>query len=212
MNPKKFQSGPQVWFIDEDPTKAAESMVDEALEKTITGAQAALVGARMYFAGARSKKLYSALFSRDRKDETMERHFPGWPYRSLPQFKFYDTRISKWCRKRKEHHDAVRAYLAAALDEWEFRRGRRHKAAMFLDWLDSDAPALPLPSVAGPVVFPWKALKLKYRRKDVVEGYRLQYVSAFCWPDPLTAYAGVDRDVPEFVLKVFNLDVRDRVS
>lgn len=100
----------------------------------------------------------------------------------------------------------VERYLEACLDEWLYRRGREHGLAAFLDWHLSLAPQLKLPDAGlSKLVFPWKNLNPKFRRKDVVEGYR----AAFCSQlqgDPLAAYADSKRNVPDFVTKQFMLD------
>lgn len=211
---KYKQCGVQVWFLDEDLSKSAEYLTNIALSKSIDGAVSSLVCAVMYFSGIRNKKMYDGMFGRERRSETMERFFPGWPFRTKPQFKFYTSRTSKWTRKCLEHFSCMKSYLSAMLAEYEYRNGRRHVMSKFLDWLDADLP----PSVKIPagniksIVFPWKSLKKEFRRADVVEGYRLQFMDTFCWGDPMKAYLNVDRDVPEFVVRHFGLDTAGMVT
>jgi len=53
---------------------------------------------------------------------------------------------------------------------------------------------------------------MRFRRKDIIEGYRLQYMDVFLWQDPIGAYGSSDRDVPDFVVKKFGLDTAAMVT
>lgn len=209
---KYRQSGVLIWFLDEDLRKSAEYLTNAALCKTLEGCFSVAVTAMLHFAGVRSKKAYEYRFCRDRREETMERFFPGWPFRRLPQLKYYTNRTAKWARACREHFEYVMAYFDALEAEHELRFGRRHPLAGFSDWVCSGAAvSIPAGGVKN-VVLPWKSLKLKFRRKDIVEGYRLQYMDVFLWGDPVAAYASSDRDVPEFVIRHFHLDTASFVS
>lgn len=93
------------------------------------------------------------------------------------------------------------------LVEYEYRTSRRHGMSGFFEWLTADAPEVKIPKGnLKKIILPWKSLKKEFRRKDIIEGYRLQYMDTFCWGDPMKAYLSSNRDVPEFVIKHFNLD------
>lgn len=213
MNQKYRPSAVTVWFLDEDLQKSAEYLTNFALMKSIDGCFSALVCTRMYFIGIRNKKAYEYYFGRDRKQETMDRFFPCWPFRNRPAFKTYTLKITKWTRQCREHYEYILSYLAILFTEYEFRNGRRHKLAHFMEWLETDAPALNIPYAHLKQIFlPWKALKQKFRRKDILEGFRLQFMDTFCWGDPMKAYVSSSRDVPEFVIKYYHLDTAAMVT
>lgn len=205
------QSGVLVWFLDQDLRKSAEYLTNDALARTIDGCFAVMCTALLYFAGVRNKKAYAYRFRREARDETMERFFPSWPFRRPPQLRHYSSRTAKWARMCGEHFRYVMSYFEALLDEHEYRTGRRHPLAAFAEWAGTCSARIPDAHIKK-VYLPWKCLKLKYRRRDVIEGYRLQYADEFLWGDPLRAYAGVDRDVPEFVTRMFHLDTASMVS
>lgn len=113
----------------------------------------------------------------DRVEDTMDKFFPDWPLKQKPRFQQYSSRESKWARKCGEHLRFVERYLEACLDEWLYRRGKEHGLAAFLAWHLDSVPRIELPDAGLPkIVFPWKSLAPKFRRKDVLEGYR----AAFC--------------------------------
>jgi len=209
---KHRQSNVQIWFLDRDLAKSAEYLTDHALEKTLDGCFAALSCAALHFSGVRSKKAHAFLFSRERRADTMARLFPGWPFVKPPQLRYYTSRASRWARACRENFDYAKSYFDALLQEYEYRRGRRHRLAGFSDWVDSDMPAVIPAAGIAEVALPWKNLSLKYRRRDVIEGYRLQYAHVFLWGDPLEAYASSPREVPEFVVRMFGLEGSSMVT
>ena len=213
MTKSKYrQSGVLVWFLDNDLQKSAEYLTNAAFAKTIDGCFSVLVTAVLHFSGIRNKKMYEYAFSRDRRDETMHRLFPSWPFRKTPQLKYYTNRTAKWARMCREHFDYVKKYFDVLLDEYEYRFGRRHKLANFSEWVDEYMPQKVPYGNLKHVSLPWKSLKLKFRRKDVIEGYRLQYIDQFLWSDPIAAYGASDRDVPDFVVKYFHLDTASMIT
>lgn len=209
---KYRQSNVLIWFLDEDFQKSAEYLTDPALEKTIDGCFCALSCAILYFAGVRTKKVYEHLFSRERRAETVDRLFAGWPFVAPPQMKYWTNRAAKWTRMCREHFDRVKSYFDALLSEYEYRRGRRHRRAALSEWIRSDmAVKIPAAGVKS-AGLPWKNLKTKYRRRDVVEGYRLQYDDTFVLGDPLQAYMTTPRDVPEFLSRKYGLDTSSMIT
>lgn len=129
-----------MWFLDNDLQKSAEYLTNAALAKTIDGCFSVLVTAVLHFSGIRSKNMHEYMFSRDRRDDTMCRLFPSWPFRKTPQLKYYTNRTARWTRACREHFDYVKKYFDVLLDEHEYRFGRRHKLANFSGWVDEDMP------------------------------------------------------------------------
>ena len=161
----------------------------------------ALICTRFYFIGLRNKKFYKYYFDKERKEETMERFFPLWPLKQSPKFMQYTSKESKWTRKCKEHYDYIKQYLDILLEEYLYRFDKEHGLAKFSEWLDFDAPKLNIPiGNISKIILPWKVLDIKYRRKNIIEGYRAYYVHQVF--DPIGDYMGSSRNVPEF----FKLD------
>lgn len=167
----------------------------------------------MYAAGIRSKRAYQYYFQAEKRQDTMDLVFPDWPFRKHPQLKYYTSRASRWTRMCREHAEYVLSYMEALLDEYQYRRSRPHPQSKFAEWARSvELPsALPASGQTG-VVLPWKSLKTRFRRRDIIEGYRLQYMDTFLWQDPIGAYGSSDRDVPDFVIKKFGLDTASMVT
>ena len=77
-----------------------------------------------------------------------------------------------------------------------------HSHQAFLEWLQNDAPQLDFPYAGiDDVTFPWKVIDPKFRRADIVQGYRLQFISTFEDGDMFKAYGSCKRDIPAFVLE-----------
>jgi len=53
---------------------------NEMLVKSEKGCMQALVTARFYFIGIRSKKFYEHFFSKQNRTETLDKFFPCWPF------------------------------------------------------------------------------------------------------------------------------------
>ena len=160
----------------------------------------------------RTKKAYGYLFSKERKAETVDRLFAGWPFATPPQMKYWTNRAAKWTRMCREHFDYVKAYFDVLLSEYEYRKGRRHRRAALSEWIDGDmAVKIPAANIES-VSIPWKNLKTKYRRRDVIEGYRLQYDDSFVFGDPVQAYMTSPRDVPEFLSRKYGLETSSMVT
>lgn len=204
----RFTSPVQIWFLDDDLHVSARYLTNDALIKSITGCYQVLIAVRFYFTGIRNKKAYKYYFDEERKTETMERLFPNWPLKQAPKFMNYSSQASKWCRKCNEHYQHVFEYMSILLDEYEYRYCKQHGMVKFIEWLSIDAPALKIPNAhLSHITLPWKVLKQKYRRKNIVDGYRVQLMSSFMGDDPFVAYRGSNRDIPDFVVKYFNLNL-----
>lgn len=195
-----------IWFLDNDLRKSAEFLTDKVLLRSIDGCIGALMSAYFYMIGIRSKKIYDYFFSKERVDETMSRFFPSWPFKKKPSFNAYSRKESKWCKMCYENWSYTKEYLSILFDEATYRDGSENEKTAFLIWLDYSMPSTDLPKTGlDKVYLPWKAVDPKFRRVDVIEGYRLQFMSTFEDTDPFKAYGSCKRDIPEFVLKHFNL-------
>lgn len=113
----------------------------------------------------------------------------------------------------REHVKYVLSYMFVLLDEYQYRRSRPHPSSRFADWAEVvDLPSVLPVSGQSNIVLPWKSLKMRFRRKDIIEGYRLQYIDTFLWQDPFGAYGGSNRDIPDFVVKKLGLDTASMVT
>lgn len=203
----------QIWFLDKDLHKSAEYLCDAALNKTIEGCFAALVDVRFYAAGIRNKRAYQYYFSNENKYDTMNKLFQDWPFRKQPQLKYYTARASKWTRLCKEHVKYVLSYMEILLEEYQYRKSHPHVLSKFIEWSRLiDLPSILPPSGKSTVILPWKSLKVCFRRRNIIEGYRLQYMDTFLWQDPISQYGSSDRDVPDFVIKHFHLDTSSMIT
>lgn len=191
----------QIWFLDADLQKSASYLTNKLLCKTINGCVQALLAARFYYIGIRSPKFYKYYFDKDRKIETLDRFFPCWPLKTKPMYNQYNSKTSKWARKCLEHYNYIKTYLDILLNEYSYRYKTSHKMVVFLNWLECDAPTLNIPlAKLSKITLPWKNLNPKYRRKNIIDGYILQYKSV------IDNYGGVkiddfkNRDIPEFLI------------
>lgn len=159
----------------------------------------ALITTRFYFIGIRNKKIYNYLFDNIRKDETMDKYFPLWPLKQKPSFMQYSSKESKWTRKCKEHYDYVKQYFNILLDEYTYRFGKEHDLQKLLEWLEFDAPLLNIPlGKLSKITLPWKSIDKKFRRKNIIDGYRLQFMNSL-EVKPDIAFLKTKRDTPKFV-------------
>ena len=199
MKHKKFPI--HIWFLDADLQKSASFLTKKTLIKSIDGCIGSIISTYFYFIGIRSKKFYDYYFSKERENETLERFFPNWPLDKKPSFSAYGYKESKWCRQCHENYDYIISYLANLFLEYEYRNYHQHLNAKILDWLSFDMPQFDFPYVGiDNVVLPWKALDVKYRLPNILNGYRKKFIDSFEEDDPFKEYSGVPRDIPDFVL------------
>lgn len=197
-----------IWFLDEDLQKSAEYLTDKALVKTIGGCIGAIISTYFYFIGIRSKKFYSYFFDKEHKTNTMIQFFPNWPLKKQPLFTAYGRKESKWCRMCRENFDYIKRYLQILFDEYLYRNSTEHDAVAFLQWVEFDMPKIDLSFARiGIIYLPWKVLNPRYRQANIIEGYRVQYMSTFETTNPFKEYGSCKRDIPEFVLNHFNADL-----
>ena len=166
----------------------------------------ALIAARFYFIGIRSKKIYDYMFDDAHREMTLETHFPMWPLQQKPGFLQYTSKESKWTRKCKEHYDYVKQYFNILLDEYLYRFKKEHGLHKLAEWLDFDAPKLAIPVAnMSKIVVPWKNIDIRWRRKNIINGYRLQFMNTL-EGKPEEVFMKTRRDIPDFVIKHFSLD------
>ena len=205
----KFKKYPiQIWFLSENLQESATFLTNEYLTKSIVGCINSLITARFYFIGIRNKKFYQYYFDKSRRRETIEKWFPGWPIKSNPPFQSYTSRTSKWCRQCKEHYIYIQTYLDILLLEHNSRNISNKSYQLIADWIKFDAPDIPIPEAhLTKINVPWKVLNPKFRRKIIIDGYRLQYLSLFeSFNDILDKYGKSKINVPDFILKFHQLD------
>ena len=196
-----------VWFLDKDLASSASYLTNEALNRSINGCIGALVSAYFYFVGIRTKKIYEHFFSKENAQSTLDEHFLGWPLKKLPSFASYSRKESKWCRSCNENFQYIKTYLNALLDEFCYRSGHEHRDAKLAKWFDFSSTTIDIPNASiQEVVLPWKVLEPRFRRIDIIEGYRLQFMSLFENDDPFGAYSNCKRDIPEFVVEHYRLN------
>ena len=197
-----------IWFLDKDLVKSAEYLTDKALLRSIDGCVGAIMSTIFYFIGIRSKKFYDYFFSKEQIDETMDRFFKNWPMKKKPSFNAYGRKESKWCRSCHENYDYCINYLKTLIDESAYRNILNNDHQAFLDWLDFDSLKIDFPyAKIEDVVLPWKCIDPKFRRINIIDGYRLQFIDSFEDGDMFKAYENCKRDIPIFVLEYENANM-----
>ena len=195
----------QIYFLDNNLELSAQYQTNKSLSKSINGCIQALLATRFYFIGIRNKKYYKYYFDKLRYDETMDRFFPLWPIKQKPSFIQYMSKESKWTRKCAEHYNFIKNYLDILFCEYLYRFGKDHKSHKIIEWLDFDAPKINIPCAnLKQITLPWKVINIRCRRKNIIDGYRLQFMKTLDG-NPMEAYLKTKRDIPEFVEKFFNL-------
>ena len=161
----------------------------------------------LYYAfGFRTRTVFKYYFSKERWDETRFKYFPNYPLKTIPKYTFYTSPEARWCRKCENHYRYLLKYLGCMLEEYAFRYRKEHKLAEMHPFLSSTPmeSALKLGIVMphlrdkSRMQLPWKNLPIKYRKKNIISGYRLYYKDIV--RNPLLAFLGSRRDVPEFLL------------
>ena len=200
----------QIWFLSYDAAESARFQTRKSLARSISGCIQALVTSCFYADGIRNKKFYDYYFDKQRKDETMAKLFPGWSSSRKPSFNKYSSKTSKWCRQCKEHFDYVLIMLRAFLDEYQFRAKKLHQDEAVYEWFLSNSSQVKIPyAKLKSLDLPWKVLKPQYRCKDIVAGYRRQFMHCFIdsYSKAIYEYSNVNRNVPQFILDFYQLDI-----
>ena len=197
---------PYLVFLSENPSEAARFSDNRILCENLKRTPQILICVLLYVVGIRSKKIHKFLFSKERKGETLRRYFRNWPLKESPQFTLYSSPEARWARQCKNHYDYLVEFLDANLEEFFFRYGTDHPSSILADFLRGALYEIAftnyivLPEVKNlKLELPWKNLPLDCRRKNIVEGYRKWYKIGL--GDPILAYIGTKRDVPEFLLE-----------
>lgn len=168
----------QIWFLDQDLQRSASFLSDKFLVKNINGCIQALLSVYFYFLGIRNKKFYDYYFNKERKQQTLDKLFPLWPFNKSPSYQQYTSKVSKWCRKCNEHFQYVKQYLEICCNEYQYRFGKQHSAIKLVNWIEYDAKKIPIKnSNVKNIVLEWKSINPKFRKKDIIQAYRLQYKS-----------------------------------
>lgn len=202
----------QIWFLDDDLNKSAEYLTNKELNKSINGCIQAIINTIFYYNGIRSLKFYKYYFSKPRYDSSMDAYFQFWPLKDKPSFKLYTSKTSKWCRQCKEHFEYVRRYLDILFNEFEYRYNKPHKKFRFSEWLDFECKVnIPMANIKS-LVLPWKNLNPKYRRKNIIDGYRLQYIKSFSAESVFEEFKDSKRDIPEFVTRFYQFDLENQIN
>ena len=201
---------PILLFLDKDLQKSAQYLTSFHLEHGIRNSIQVLLCSVFYLVGLRNKTLFKHYVCKERWDETRFKYFPQYPLKSMPKFSYYNSQEARWCRKCYDHYRIVSDYLGFMLDEHVFRWGKEHMLWEMHDFLRilpmelSVRRGLLLPKLSdkSKIQLPWKNLPVKYRKRDIVAGYREYYKSIIA--SPLDAFVGTKRDVPDFLLDKMN--------
>lgn len=201
----KFQK-PLILFLDENLEKSSQMLSNAHLDSNIKNCCQILMCSLFYVVGIRSKKMHSYYFSKDRYEESTRRFFSNYPFKQKPKFVKYNSQEAKWCRKCKNHYDVISEYLEKLFNEYSYRFGYDHELYEMLDFLKMEPFYITLnhgytyPFVENlKIQLPWKSLPLKFRKKDIIEGYKQYYKHIII--DPLFEYENSKRDIPEYLFE-----------
>lgn len=200
---------PNILFLDEDMEKSAQSLANRFIEKQIKNCSQILVCSLLYNVGIRSRKAHKYYFSKEHKKESLNKFFPDWTEKEAPKFLFYTSPEAKWCRMCKNHYDVILEYLRHLHNEYEYRFNKEHPLYDLYDFLKLEPVKLSLRTGVRVVyvdnlkiVLPWKNLPLQYRKKNIVEGYRMYYKNQLM--DIGFEYDNSKRDIPEWLFEKVN--------
>jgi hypothetical protein len=195
---------PLIFFLDEDLHKSAQMLTNKYLETNIKNCCQVLVCSLLHMVGIRNKKACKYYFSKENKRESLQKFFPTWPLKESPKFVKYNSEESRWCRKCKNHYDVILNYLEELLNEYSFRFGHDHDLYEMLDFLKMEQYHISLRMGIHVVyvknlkiVLPWKNLPLKFRKRDIIAGYKAYYKSILI--DPFFEYERSKRSIPEYI-------------
>ena len=197
---------PIVLFLDKDVSKSARCLTNFHLEHGIRNSIQVLLCSIYYLIGFRNRTIFKHYVSKDRWDETRFKYFPQYPLNTMPKFSYYSSYESRWCRMCNDHYGYLSEYLGCMLEEHAFRYNSEHRMAEMHDFLRTlpfeiaVRRGLKLVSLKDKtrMQLPWKNLPVKFRKKDIIAGYRAYYRSII--PSALDAFIGTKRDIPDFLL------------
>ena len=198
---------PNIIFLDTNLDLSAQYLTNKHLDNCIKSCNDVLLSSLFYMIGIRSKKFHKFYFSGDKRKESMDKWFPTYPLKSGPAFIKYNSQEARWCRKCKNHYDYILRYFESLLNEYAYRFHNDHKLYEMLDFFKMIMYEISVKYGIRVVyirdlkiTLPWKSLPVRYRKKNIIEGYRAYYVHQIF--DPIGDYMGSSRNVPEF----FKLD------
>jgi hypothetical protein len=198
---------PIILFLDKDLEKSAQSLTNIHLEICIKNSVQVLMCAIYYILGFRTKKIFKYYVSKERWDETKMKFMPQYPLNKMPKFSYYVSRESRWCRQCSDHYNYLVKYLECLLSEYSFRFNKDHPLYEMFYFLRT----LPMElAIRKGIIFPklkdktkmqlpWKNLPVKFRKKNLIDGYREYYKSIII--SPLDEFIGTKRDVPDFLVE-----------
>lgn len=192
-------------FLSQDPEENARLLTNFWLDKQIDHLANILFDVLYYCVGVRSKRAFKFYFSRDKREESLNKFFPTIPTSVIPPFLFYSSVEAKWARKCGEHYMLLSRHLEYACLEYVYRFDRSHPVEIMVPWFLGEPIQLGLQNISFPmvglktIVLPYRNLPPKYRRRDIVQGYREYFASLV--NDPMSEYLDAKREVPEFLLK-----------
>lgn len=197
---------PLIYFLDEDLQKSAQMLTNKYLDYNIKNCCQVLVCSLLYIVGIRNKRVCQYYFSKERKRDSLDKYFPTWPLKEPPKFVKYNSQESRWCRKCKNHYDVILNYLEELFNEYNFRYRKDHSLYDMLDFLKMEQYHINIRMGIKviyiedlKIVLPWKNLPLKYRKHNIIEGYKEYYKSIII--DPFVEYSYSQRSIPEFLFK-----------
>ena len=197
---------PLIFFLDEDLKKSSQMLTNKYLDMNIKNCCQVLVCSLLYIVGIRNKRACKYYFSKENKKESLHKFFPTWPLKEAPKFIKYNSQEAKWCRKCKNHYDVILKYFEELLNEYSFRFNHDHNLYEMFDFLSMEQFHISI-NLGIPVVFikdlkiilPWKNLPLKYRKRNIIEGYKAYYKSILI--DPFFEYENSKRSIPEYLFE-----------
>lgn len=199
-------SHPLIFFLDDDLMVSAKNLSDKFLDYNIKNASQILVCSLLYMVGIRNKKICKYYFCKERKTDSLMKFFPNWPLDEAPKFVKYNSEESKWCRKCKNHYDIILKYLGFMMEEFSRRFGKEHELYELYDFLRMAPYEISIRTGIKviyiqnlKIILPWKNLPLKFRKKNIIEGYRIYYKSLIF--DPYFEYESSNTDIPPWLLK-----------
>ena len=199
---------PLILILDEDPAKSAEYMTDDWLDSFIYKSNQIMISSVFFYAGIRSKRHYEYYFSEDRREQTLNRYFNGYPLRGFPEFKYYNAPETKWCRQCMEHFMNLQERFEAAVYEYSYRHSAEHRLYDMVYFHKAIPINLTLNAGANipyaglkKMDYPYKNLSPLYRSRNIIDGYRKYLKRHLPVPDdPIASYSGSRRSVPEFLV------------
>ena len=189
---------PNILFLDDDLEKSSQYLNNKNLSRNIRNVAQVILAILFYYKGIRSDRIFRYYFSKDNKTESIDRFLPTYPFDKI-SFNKYTSQEAKWGRKCLEHFSYLVTYFECLLNEWMYRFGKDHELYELLDFYKTMMFNMKIPKAnIKKIVLPYKNLPIRFRKRNLVEGYRKYYRSILV--DPMAEYSKTKRDVPSFLL------------